>query len=143
MFQRKASSAPDTTEQPMSPPKDSSFGPTSSDSTSYRSFTQAPPSEPLHQQHSQSKSSEDFSLPSAPSNPIPPSYSQNSYGGSDSAGYPSHQSSYPHSSGTPFDSLGGDPNPHTTIGSYSYPSDPPGYNSYPPASQDRQDPAQY
>jgi vacuolar protein sorting-associated protein VTA1 len=132
-FQGSASTAPETTQQPMSPPQDS------------------PTSEPFYQ-HSYSKSSEDLNLPSAPSNPIPPSYSQNnSYGAPDNAGYPSHQSPYPHTSGTPFDSLGGNPGPHATIGTYSYPSDPPGFttspppsfNPYAPASQDRQDPGQY
>jgi vacuolar protein sorting-associated protein VTA1 len=145
VFQRSAtSSAPETTQQPMSPPKDSTSRLTSLDSTSHRSFTQ--PSEAPPFQHSYSKSSEDFNLPSAPSNPIPPSYSQNSsYGAPDNAGYPSP---YPHASGTPFDSPGGNPGPHTTIGTYSCPSDPPdfatspppSYSSYPPP---RQDPAQY
>ncbi|KAG0611740.1 hypothetical protein M758_7G161700 [Ceratodon purpureus] len=147
--EENTSSAPETTEQSMSPPKDSSFRPTTLDSASHKSFTQPPPpSEPFYQ-HSYSKSSEDFNLPSAPSNPIPPSYNQNSYGADENARYPSHQSPYPHTSGTPFDSVGGNPGP--TIGTYSYPSDPPGFttspppshNSYPPASQDRQDPAQY
>ncbi|KAG0567209.1 hypothetical protein KC19_7G118600 [Ceratodon purpureus] len=145
-----ANSAPETTQQSStSPPTDSTFRTTSIDGASHRSYTQPPPSEPPFQ-HSYSKSSEDFNLPSAPSNPIPPSYNQNSYGAADNAGYPSsapsHQSSYPHTSGTPFDSLGGNPGP--TIGTYSYPSDPPGfttlpppsYNSYPPSQQD---PSQY
>lgn len=104
--------------------------------TSHRSFT-SPPSEPPPR-HSYSKSSEDMNLPSAPSNPIPPSYGQNPYASTDSTGYPSsapppsHQPSlYPHNSGTPFDSLGGGGNDKATptIGTYSYPSDPPGYST--------------
>lgn len=123
------------------------------ENTSSAPETQQPTSPPASNKDSS------FNLPSAPSNRIPPSYTLNPC---DNAGYPSSaQSPYPHTSGTtPFDSLGGNdrvPGPQT-IGTYSYPSDPPGftpsppptYNSYSPAPQDRyhqdpapQDPAQY
>lgn len=126
-WQGSTNDAPENV-RPISPStlnRDTSQGPTSMD-TSHRSFT-SPPSEPPPR-HSYSKSSEDMNLPSAPSNPIPPSYGQNPYASTDSTGYPSsapppsHQPSlYPHNSGTPFDSLGGGGNDKATptIGTYS------------------------
>lgn len=129
-----------------SPPtgnRDGSLRPTSMDpnSASFPSMSSQPSEHQSH--HTYSKSSEEFSLPSAPSNPIPPSYGQNPYASSDNSGYPSStpgsqpQSSHPpslyhHSSSTPFDSLGSsDSTP--TVGSYSYASDRPGYSASAPS----------
>lgn len=124
---------PPEPQQPLSPPRSSQDTTTSFNTPTYpdthRTVTPPPPSEPPSfppSSYNKSSSDDDFSLPSAPSNPIPPSYTQNPYAPPDpNAGYPPSAHSYhQHSSSSPFDSP---PGPH--IGTYSYPSDPPGFTT--------------
>nr|XP_024391523.1 protein HOMOLOG OF MAMMALIAN LYST-INTERACTING PROTEIN 5-like [Physcomitrium patens] len=141
--------APETQQPKSSSNRDSFLGSSDPNTVPHRSYTQLPPSE-LPLQPSHSSCPED--LPSAPSNSTLSSYNQNSQSSADNPGYPSnspsHQSLYSHTSGVSFDpSSGNDRMPgHHVVGTYSYPSDspgfssspPPSHNSYPSAPQDMQ-----